>query len=130
MRLFKKIRGKGLFSSVFGGGGWHAKDCTVDDSVGEVKWSNMVEGAHAKHKDEDSMRGLSLKGAIVSEPKEEPLPVEVAKFLKSNDFKYYVVRIASPDIKGEPLEFGYVDHGMMKGFYDNVRMAAEKASGV
>lgn len=128
MRLFKKIRGKGVFSGLFGGGGWHAKDCIVEGD--EVKWSNMVEGAHAKHKDEDSMKGLPLRGAIATEVKEEPLPGEVAKFLRSSDFKFFVVRISSPDIKGAPLEFGYVDEGMMKGFYENLKMAIEKASGV
>ena len=127
MRLFKKIRGQGLFSTVFGQSNtWHTKDCVCED--GQVKWSNLVEGAHAKHKAEASMKGLSLKGAILSEVKEEPLPPEVSKYLGSNDFKYYVVRISTPEIKGAPLEFGYVDRQMMVGFYENAKMETEKAS--
>ena len=127
MRLFKKIRGQGIFTGLFGtSGSWHTKDCVTAD--GQVQWSNMVEGAHAKHKDETSMKGLDLRGANVGEVKEEPLPPEVGKYLGSTDFKFYVVRISSPEIKGAPLEFGYVDQQMMKAFYENVYMAIEKAS--
>jgi hypothetical protein len=128
MRLFKKIRGAGIFTSMFGGGGWHTKDCVVNDE--SVEWTKLVEGKHVKHKDEGSMRTQNLKGAHVAELKEEELPAEVAKFLGSSDFKFYVVLISSPEIPGHPLEFGYVDEGMMTAFRENVQMAINKANGV
>ena len=76
MRLFKKIRGQGYFLLSSGSpilGTQKIAFVRTDKLAWVTLWR-----AHAKHKAEASMKGLSLKESDLVEVKEEPLPPEVS----------------------------------------------------
>ena len=125
MRLFKKIRGEGIFSRFLkGDDDWHTKDAIVSDGV--LSWAKLVEGANAKHHNEG--KAIGLAGATVGKIEErEKIPESVAKFLGSSDFKYFSFNIVHP-LQATPIEFGYVDQQMVQTFADEVQHGIDRAN--
>ena len=125
MRLFKKIRGEGIFSRFLkGDDDWHTKDATV--AHGMLSWADLVEGANAKHRNQGKTIGLA--GASMGKIEErEKIPESVAKFLGNSDFKFYSFNIVHP-LQETPIEFGYVDQQMMQTFAEEVQQGIDRAN--
>ena len=125
MRLFKKIRGEGIFSRfIKGDDDWHTKDALVSSKT--LSWAELVEGANAKHHNEGKI--LPLEGASLGEIEErEKAPDSVVKFLNNNTFKFYSFKIVTPYME-TPLEFGYVDQQMVQTFADEIQNGIDKAN--